>query len=184
MPSGFKILVLMLFIASTLLTGIFSTASFAASYTWGTAALIETDNAGNAFAPQVAVDSSGNAIAVWYQWDGTRYSIWANRYTSGSGWGTAALIETDNAGGASSPQVAFDSSGNAIAVWTQHDGTRYNIWANRMTAAVRNDFNNDGKADILWRNTSGANYIWLMNGTATAGGGNPGSVNTNWQVMP
>ena len=28
------------------------------------------------------------------------------------------------------------------------------------------DFNNDGKNDILWRNTqTGKNYIWYMNGT-------------------
>jgi hypothetical protein len=45
--------------------------------------------------------------------------------------GTAALIETDNAGGAHAPQIAFDASGNALAVWYQSDGTRDNIWSNR-----------------------------------------------------
>ena len=97
---------------------------------WGTAVLIETDNAGDAGLPQVAVDGSGNAIAVWGQSDGTRYNIWANRYVVGTGWGTAGLIETNNAGDAGYPQVAVDGSGNAIAVWGQYDGTRYNIWAN------------------------------------------------------
>ncbi|TPW09101.1 MAG: hypothetical protein FD130_2655, partial [Halothiobacillaceae bacterium] len=52
-------------------------------------------------------------------------------YTAGAGWGVAGLIETDNAGSASSPQVAIDANGNALAVWHQSDGTRYNIWANR-----------------------------------------------------
>ena len=33
-------------------------------------------------------------------------------------WGTAALIEPDNAS-------------HALAVWAQSDGTRRNIWANR-----------------------------------------------------
>lgn len=47
-------------------------------------------------------------------------------------WGTAQLIETDNAGNATLPQIAVDGSGNAIAVWRQHDGTRDNIWANRF----------------------------------------------------
>ena len=46
-------------------------------------------------------------------------------------WGTAALIETDNAGDASRAQIAFDANGNALAVWQQYDGTRNNIWANR-----------------------------------------------------
>ena len=52
---------------------------------WGTAVLIETDNVGNAYNPQVAVDESGNAIAVWKQFDGTRSNIWANRYVVGEG---------------------------------------------------------------------------------------------------
>jgi hypothetical protein len=99
---------------------------------WGTATLIETDNAGPAAMPQIAIDASGNALAVWLQWDGTRYSILANRYTASQGWGTAALIETDNAGDAGSPQIAFDANGNALAVWRQYDGTRYNIWSNRF----------------------------------------------------
>ena len=47
-------------------------------------------------------------------------------------WGTALLIETDNAGNAENPQIAVDGSGNAITVWQQHDGTRENIWANRF----------------------------------------------------
>jgi hypothetical protein len=98
---------------------------------WGTAELIETGNAGPAYNPQIAFDAIGNAITVWYQYDGTRNNIWANRYTRGTGWGAAVLIETDNAGDAYSPQIAFDASGNAIAVWYQSDGTGSHIWANR-----------------------------------------------------
>lgn len=45
-------------------------------------------------------------------------------------WGTAQLLETDNAGGATIPQVAVDGSGNAVVVWEQSDGTRFNIVAN------------------------------------------------------
>ena len=103
---------------------------------WGSAVLIETDNAGGASSPQVAIDPSGNAVAVWYQWDGTRYNIWSNRYVAGTGWGTAVLIETDNAGDAFGPQVAFDGSGNAVVVWYQSDGTRLNIWSNRYVVGT------------------------------------------------
>jgi hypothetical protein len=107
-------------------------ASAGAPGSWGDAWLIETDNAGLANIPQVAVDASGNAVVVWNQDDGIRRNIWANRYVVGSGWGTAELIETDNAGRAWVPQVAVDASGNAVAVWQQDDGTRDNIWANRF----------------------------------------------------
>jgi hypothetical protein len=103
---------------------------------WKTPVLIETDNAGWAFMPQVTMNASGNAVAVWRQSDGTRNNIWANRYTAATGlWGTAELIETD-IGDTSYPQVAMDASGNAVAVWPQNDGTRNNIWTNRYSAAT------------------------------------------------
>ena len=149
---------------------------------WGMATLIETDNAADTFSPQVAFDASGNALAVWSQYDGTRYSIYANRFTAAtSSWGMAALIETDNAGNAGDPQIAFDGSGNALAVWEQTDGTRFNIWANRFTAAtsswgnaalIETDnaggafspqiaFDASGNALAVWRQSDGTRLnIW------------------------
>ena len=67
-----------------------SAATLPPNKAFGTAALIETDNAGDASSPQVAIDTNGNALAVWRQSDGTRYNIWANRYTAGTGWGSKA----------------------------------------------------------------------------------------------
>src|SRR5256885_16338309 len=65
---------------------------------WVGAALIETDNAGNAVGPQIGMDAAGNAIAVWLQYDGVRYNIWAKGYTAGRGWGIATLSADDNTG--------------------------------------------------------------------------------------
>src|SRR5205809_561890 len=48
------------------------------------------------------------------------------------------------------------------------------------------DFDGDGKADILWRNSStGENYIWLMNGLSTASQGSVNFVDpaSGWQVQ-
>ena len=47
------------------------------------------------------------------------------------GWGTAERIETDDSGHAAGVQIGVDTSGNAIAVWSQDDGSRNNIWAKR-----------------------------------------------------
>jgi predicted enzyme related to lactoylglutathione lyase len=99
---------------------------------WGTAELIESDNAGSVAWPDVAVDPSGNAVAVWEQSDGTRSNIWANQYVAGAGWATAELIESEDLGDAQRPRIAVDPDGNAIAVWYQDDGTRVNVWANRL----------------------------------------------------
>ncbi len=164
---------------------------YTAGVGWGTAALIETNNAGSAYDPQIAFDAAGNALAVWDQTDGTRSSIWANRYTAGSGWGTAELIETDNAGSAYFPQIVFDAAGNALAVWHQSDGTRFNIWANRYTAGsgwgtaelIETDnagnayypqiaCDADGNALAVWQQSDGTRYnIWANRYTADAGWG-------------
>jgi hypothetical protein len=45
------------------------------------------------------------------------------------------------------------------------------------------DLNGDGKADLVWRNTStGSTAIWLLNGTVRASVGFPGGVPLNWQI--
>jgi len=85
--------------------------------------------------PRIATDSQGNAIAVWNQIGPTSAlsSIWASRYEMGRGWSTPALIESDDTGAASHPDVAIDANGNALAVWDQSDGTCSNIMANRYS---------------------------------------------------
>ncbi len=100
---------------------------------WGEASALDfdSDDFGNADAPQIAMNAAGDAVAVWEQYDGSRTNAWANRYTAGKGWGVPQLIETDNAGDASSPQITLDGDGNALALWLQDDGARDNVWANR-----------------------------------------------------
>ncbi len=105
---------------------------YTAANGWETIQLLETLDTGDAGFPRIALDPNGNAIAVWQQSDGTRTSIWANRYGAGTGWGSAQLIETVDAGPALDPQIAIDAGGYAIVVWTQSNGSRYNINAARF----------------------------------------------------
>ena len=52
-----------------------------------------------------------------------------------------------------------------------------------VNAPIRNDVNGDGKADLVWRNTSDGNTaIWLMDGIAIASTGFPGGVPLVWQI--
>ena len=44
------------------------------------------------------------------------------------------------------------------------------------------DFNNDQKADILWRDTSGDVGVWFMNGAAIQQSAVLGKVSTNWII--
>lgn len=140
--------------------------------------------------PQITTDASGNKIAVWTHDDGTRYSVYSNRYIQGTGWSTAELIETDNSGDAEHPQIMTDATGNAIAIWTQYNGSNENIWANRYVAGsgwgtatlieTNQDedayfphlaMNSNGNAFAIWTQRDGSNSkIW----------GNQYNVGTGW----
>jgi len=148
---------------------------WAARYTggagWGTAEVIKADP-GWVNSAHIAVDPAGNAFVVWWQYDGTRANIWGNRYAAGSGWGTAALLETDNAGPAEYPGVAVDADGNAIAVWHQSDGTAWNIVANRYTAGsgwgspelLETDSARAGDPQIAMSDAGDALAVWSQGG--------------------
>jgi hypothetical protein len=151
---------------------------------WSDPAIIQIDNVigHDVEAPQIAFDNNGNAIMVWHQTDNSVFSIWANRYDSSTrSWDIAAVIETDNTGHAYNPKIAFDTIGNVIAVWWQHDGSVQSIWANQYdaktklwatAAVIQNDDTGDaynpeisidasGNAVVVWRQFDGkVNSIW------------------------
>jgi len=171
---------------------------YTASAGWGTPTRFDTRSAGNAEFPQIAFDTGGNALAVWAHSDGSRTHIWANRFAVGSGWSTPARIETSDTGSAYEPQVAFDASGNALAVWVKSDGTRYNLWANRFAAgagwgtpvllesadggdAARPQlaFDAAGNAIAVWEQHTGAfRDIWTARYTAASGWGTAAAIET------
>jgi hypothetical protein len=143
---------------------------------WGTDVVIETDNAGHAAESQIAFDASGNALVVWKQSDGTRNNIWSNRYIVGSGWSTAALIETEDTGDADLPQIAFDASGNALAVWRQSYGAHVGIWSNRyvvgsgwgIAVLIENDMAQPDTPQIAVDSSGNALAVWTKTvGTAS-----------------
>lgn len=103
---------------------------------WDDAPSLVSDSTSRAMFPQVTMDADGNAVAVWHQTNETStFSVWSSRYPANTGWGTPQPISTNNEGDAQHPQVAMDADGNAIAVWHQSDGTRFDIWFNRYEAA-------------------------------------------------
>ena len=49
--------------------------------------------------------------------------------------------------------------------------------------ALSRDFNGDGKADILWRGTSGAVAISLIDGLAVVGTAVLGTLGADWTIV-
>src|SRR2546430_9674933 len=85
-----------------------------ATPTW-LSAINLSDPGQDGYAPQVAVDSSGDSLVVWNRSDGSNIRIQSKFRASD---GTFAPTQTISMSGrdALDPQVAFDTSGNAIAV--------------------------------------------------------------------
>ncbi|TMH96357.1 MAG: VCBS repeat-containing protein, partial [Betaproteobacteria bacterium] len=96
----------------------------------------------------------------------------------------------------------FDGDGRADILWRNTSTGENYIWLmNGLSTASQGsvnfvdpasgwevqgigDFDGDGKADLLWRNSStGENYIYLMNGLKIASRGSINAVSLNWQVQ-
>ena len=85
-----------------------------------------SDAGKNASQPQVAFDPSGNAISVWTQSQGANTLIYA-AFRPANGTFQSASAISPGGGSADVPQISFDSSGKAIAVWERFDGTNLRI---------------------------------------------------------
>lgn len=57
------------------------------------------------------------------------------KVSSSVGWSTWCLLETGDDGMAWLQDVSMNNDGDAVAVWAQSDGIRYDIWANTYTTS-------------------------------------------------
>jgi len=145
--------------------------------------------------------ADGLADVLWFNPDTGDVNIWFMNGTTISSQGSPGSV------GVSSPwQIAghgdFNGDGNEDILWRNSTTGDVAIWlmdgasligfgspgsvgaASPWQIAGVGDFNGDGKADILWRNTTtGDVSIWLMNGGAIKGFGSLGSVPAAWQIF-
>jgi len=127
------------------------------------------------------MDLSGNAYAAWEQADvgcpdvwmnPITYSVWANRYEPGVGWGLPERIEI-LAGNSSQPRVEATPDGGAFVAWAQLDGdvgiwvSHYRIgvgWESPRALTANNGTNpsisvdSSGAAIVAWSEWNGSNY--------------------------
>lgn len=107
----------------------------AATATWATATELIA-GAGNSPEAQIASDAAGNALVVWQERSGISSRILAVRFEAGtSTWGAARVLSADLGG--FDPKIAFDASGNAIAIWAMRDTANaagYKLMSDRYVA--------------------------------------------------
>ncbi|HEY3421443.1 MAG TPA: hypothetical protein VGK23_12905 [Methanomassiliicoccales archaeon] len=147
---------------------------------WGTAHTIETE-AGEAKSPQIAMSSNGNAMVVWVQNDSDSHpSAYAAGF-SGGVWMTPKLLECGT-GDVWSPQVAMDSCGNAMVVWSQLDSLSHmSVYARHFSSGAWGEvtllanaagdvqspkvaMDGNGNAMVVWSQTWWSIDDWQLNG--------------------
>jgi len=80
------------------------------------------------------------------------------------------------------------SPSSTVAMWTMNGSS---ILGSGSVATIPNsysivgqrDFDGDGKADLLWRDTAGDVYMWFMNGPTMSLSVNLGNVPNTWTVL-
>jgi len=74
----------------------------------------------NASRPDVAIDAQGNVVAVWETQSKAEEMVQGAFKSAASAWQVPEDLSPEKIGyGAREPQVAMDSGGNAMAVWTR-----------------------------------------------------------------
>jgi len=139
-------------------------------------------------------NGDGNADILWRDTSG-EVAIWTmngNAITSGADVTSGGTAVRPDASWTIAGIGDFNGDGNRDILWRSTSG-QVSLWTmNGSTitgggdltsggVAVRpdaswsiagiGDFNSDGNSDILWRNSSGALNLWLMNGTTITSGG-------------
>ena len=79
------------------------------------------------------MNGAGEALVLWTDFERSESRLRFARYTPGAGWEPAELLTA--ASSVSSPSVALDDNGNALATWTQRetDEGRSAVMASRFT---------------------------------------------------
>ncbi len=109
---------------------------------------------------------------------------------------TSTRLPADNDNGYVARFGSIDPGSNGEVVLTiSFDGSVGEQFKGKYGSAIRlieggnsggnssNDLDADGKADIVWRNSSdGSVVIWLMDGATVLSQGSPGGVSTDWTI--
>ncbi len=173
---------LCLMIAASSFAGLMGPATAAPASGWAPPVLVSPDLGGTGFYARLAADGGGNVTAIWPQVGGGLYSIRANRYVPGEGWGLPTFVDNNAFYDAVQPTIAAGADGNATAVWAESDGAVLSIWASHFDRStgwgkpvlLESDNTGDardssvamdgaGHAVSVWRQWTGARYDGFAN---------------------
>ena len=139
---------------------------------------------------EIASLNSGGFVVSWmsYGTDGSGGGVYARQFdAAGLAVGNQFPVNFSTSGDQFSPDVAALPNGRLVVTWQSPDsGSATDVLARTFGGRdVQNDFNGDGRSDILWRHDDGRITDWL--GTAS-GGFAPNAINSlhgvsiDWQI--
>lgn len=102
---------------------------------WSAPQVLDTQHAGEADRPVVAVNAAGVGVAVWELRVGADTRLYAAEYAPESGWSAPKPIE-QGTGPVGHARVAVDAQGHALVLFQQRDGATASVWAVRRVAGV------------------------------------------------
>jgi hypothetical protein len=148
-------------------------------------------------------NDDGNADIVWRNTTSGEVYLWLMNGTTIQSQGGVAESVPPSSGWAIAGVGDFNDDGTSDILWQNSTSGEVYIWFMDGTTiqsqagvavvspssgwAIQGvgDFNDDGSADILWRNSpSGEVYLWLMNGLTIASQGGVENVTSDWQISP
>ncbi len=174
---------------------------------WGPAAPVGTAIGVQWGTVQVVAGKDGSATVLWHQPDSTigldasdphlPKSLWINRFTHDTGWGTAIQL-AGSSDPPSSGGLIDDGDGNVMVAWNERRGSRSNLWFRRFTAcagwstAALLDMSRtgllgapafalvgQGKVIALWVETGDPDRMWWSKYTPNVGWGTPAIIELN-----
>jgi hypothetical protein len=102
--------------------------------TWATPTTISPTGY-NVGSIDLAVDSSGNVIAMWDLTVGEISKVQSSTLPAGGSWSTPVDVSTPGVY-AYFPALKFDSSGNAVAIWLESNGTTYVVKGSTLATSI------------------------------------------------
>jgi hypothetical protein len=102
---------------------------------WGSDSMIAYVPIGEVALPKVAMNGDGDALCLLYHHDGAVGRLRGAVYGPDSTWTPSVLISEDSLGNVYDYTLTINEDGSGLALWSQNDGVRVNLWSAEYQAA-------------------------------------------------
>ena len=143
--------------------------------------------------PEVGLDQQGNALALWVQRNAQGlWRVYASRYTAGTTWTLARMIDANVAGSAGGLSLGSNATGQALALWELQNGTGADLfsaeyvpgtgWSTPQPVEARPEavsqpqvaVDAQGRGIAVWRQSDGTGEsLWAAHHVPGQGWGTP-----------